>query len=72
MKNVNISAIAAFALLTAVVAFADAWGAEQPASADNSTSPMDLVNRTPKGQLHNPYKDSDANIVSQGESLFRS
>lgn len=32
---------------------------------------MDLVNRTPKGNLHNLYKDSEANIVSQGETLFR-
>jgi mono/diheme cytochrome c family protein len=68
----NISAVAAFALLTAVVAVAHAAD-DQPAAADNAkTSPTDLVNRTPKGQLHNPYKDGDANIVSQGESLFRS
>ena len=32
----------------------------------------DLVNQTPKGKLHNPYNDSQANIVSQGATLFRS
>ena len=35
-------------------------------------SPADLVNRTAKGGLHNPYKDTQADIVAQGEALFRS
>jgi mono/diheme cytochrome c family protein len=57
--------IAFIALLTTMCA--------DSAPADDATlSPLDLVNRTPKGNLHNPYKDSQADIVSQGESLFRS
>ena len=35
-------------------------------------SAIDLVNSTAKGGLHNPYKDSQANIVAQGAALFRS
>jgi mono/diheme cytochrome c family protein len=35
-------------------------------------SAIDLVNRTAKGGLHNPYKDAQANIVAQGQTLFRS
>jgi mono/diheme cytochrome c family protein len=34
--------------------------------------PPDLVKSTPKGKLVNPYKDTQADIVAQGETLFRS
>ena len=48
--------------------------ADPPAvSADTGTvSATDLVNQTSKGNLHNPYNDSQADIVSQGATLFRS
>ncbi len=32
--------------------------------------PIDLVNSTPKGKLHNPYKDTQADIVAQGRHHF--
>jgi hypothetical protein len=35
-------------------------------------SPVDLVKSTPKGKLVNPYKDTQADIVAQGERLFQS
>jgi mono/diheme cytochrome c family protein len=71
MRSVQvINLTVALALLTAV--FTPAWGDEPPAPVDAKSSPVDLVNRTPKGNLHNPYKDTEASIVSQGESLFRS
>jgi mono/diheme cytochrome c family protein len=35
-------------------------------------SPVDLEKQTPKGKLSNPYKDTQADIVAQGETLFRS
>jgi mono/diheme cytochrome c family protein len=35
-------------------------------------SPPDLVKQTPKGQLKNPYKDSQADIVAKGEHIFLS
>lgn len=34
--------------------------------------PTDLVASTPKGKLKNPYKDTQADIVAQGQSLFLS
>lgn len=33
-------------------------------------TPIALVNRTPKGKLHNPYKDTQAGIVAQGQHNF--
>lgn len=35
-------------------------------------TPVELEKQTPKGKLSDPYKDTQADIVSQGESLFRS
>jgi hypothetical protein len=35
-------------------------------------SPADLVKRTPKGKLVNPYKDTQADIVAQGAKLLQS
>ncbi len=32
--------------------------------------PIDLVNSSPKGKLHNPYKDTQADIVAQGKQHF--
>jgi hypothetical protein len=48
--------------------------ADPPAApADTGTvSAMDLVSQTSKGNLHNPYNDSQSDIVSQGATLFRS
>jgi mono/diheme cytochrome c family protein len=53
---------------------ADAPGAAAPASNTDYTkiSPVDLVKQTPKGQIKDPYKDTQADIVAQGETLFRS
>jgi mono/diheme cytochrome c family protein len=33
-------------------------------------SPADLVAKTPKGKLRNPYKDTQAAVVTQGSALF--
>ncbi len=35
-------------------------------------SPADLVANTPKGKLKNPYQDTQADVVAQGETMFRS
>jgi mono/diheme cytochrome c family protein len=60
-------------LLLAVLNFGASWAASPPAPVNfASISAADLVNRTPKGNLHNPYKDSQASIVAQGATLFRS
>jgi mono/diheme cytochrome c family protein len=60
-------------LVIAVLTLGFCWADTLPAPVDYSKiSTIDLVNRTPKGNLHNPYKDSQANIVAQGQTLFRS
>src|ERR1700734_1135723 len=60
-------------LLIAVLTLGVCWAKTPPAPVDyGNISAIDLVNRTPKGGLHNPYKDSQANIVAQGAALFRS
>ena len=60
--------------LTALVyAFGSAIAADAPKTPDlTAIKPTDLVAKTPKGQLKNPYKDSQAEIVAQGEHLFLS
>src|ERR1700677_1507608 len=60
-------------LLFVVFGFEASWAASPPAPVDYSNiSAVNLVNRTPKGNLHNPYNDSQASIVAQGAVLFRS
>jgi len=67
------SAVAVFGFLAAGMILAGARAAApQNPGADNSVSAIDLVNKTPKGKLHNPYKDSQKDIVAQGQTLFRS
>jgi mono/diheme cytochrome c family protein len=68
-----VSAVAVFGLLVAGVILAGARAAAQQSPGDYSkVSATDLVNKTPKGKLHNPYKDSQKDIVAQGQTLFRS
>jgi mono/diheme cytochrome c family protein len=79
-----ISVFAGFAALgtlasLSLVRAADAPGAAAPGAAApagntdyTKVSPIDLVKQTPKGQIKDPYKDTQADIVSQGETLFRS
>ena len=43
------------------------------AKVDYTTiAPPDLVKQTPKGQIKNPYKDTQADIVADGEKKFLS
>lgn len=59
---------AAYTLRTAMAA-----DAAKPAAVDYTTiKPADLVAKTPKGQLKNPYQDTQADVVAQGEHLFLS
>jgi mono/diheme cytochrome c family protein len=43
-----------------------------PSAADLALKPPDYVAKVPKGQIKNPYKDTQADIVAQGEHLFLS
>jgi mono/diheme cytochrome c family protein len=38
----------------------------------SKTAPPDVVANTPKGKLVNPYKDTQATIVAEGNKLFQS
>jgi mono/diheme cytochrome c family protein len=64
------------ALLQLMIAGTVVWDARANAQSspnnNASISPIDLVNKTPKGKLHNPYKDTQKDIVAQGQTLFRS
>jgi mono/diheme cytochrome c family protein len=61
------------ALLIAVFTLGASRADPPPVPADSgAVSAMDLVSHTAKGNLHNPYNDSQADIVSQGATLFRS
>lgn len=82
LKNVLCgSAVAAFAL-AAALCVQGAANAADPPKADAAKSganvdytkiaPPDLVKQTPKGQIKNPYKDSQADIVADGEKKFLS
>jgi mono/diheme cytochrome c family protein len=64
--------ITAFASLAALATLGRVWAADQPAPDYTKISPVDLVKETPKGKLSNPYKDTQTDIVAQGETLFRS
>lgn len=54
----------------AICSSGTAWAADAVDLAN--TKPADLVAKTPKGELKNPYKDTQADIVAQGEHLFLS
>jgi mono/diheme cytochrome c family protein len=54
------------------------YAASEPPARSNAhvdyanVGAIDLVTRTPKGQLQNPYDDTQSDIVAQGEHLFLS
>jgi mono/diheme cytochrome c family protein len=71
--------LASLGLVHADAPGADSPGAAAPdaAAAAGSTDytkipPLDLVKQAPKGQIKDPYTDTQADIVAQGETLFRS
>ena len=50
-----------------------AIAAEQPKAVDYTTiKPADLVAKTEKGKIVDPYKEEQADVVAQGEHLFLS
>jgi mono/diheme cytochrome c family protein len=64
---------AVFQLLIAGAALWQARAEAQAATVNYANiSPIDLVGKTPKGKLHSPYKDTQKDVVAQGETLFRS
>jgi mono/diheme cytochrome c family protein len=73
-RSVLVTGVVSVSALLVAVFTLGTSRAEQPPAVDTGTvvSAIDLVNQTPKGKLQNPYKDSEANIVAQGATLFRS
>ncbi|HTV94495.1 MAG TPA: c-type cytochrome [Steroidobacteraceae bacterium] len=66
-----LAAISISAVLLAGTLLGQVW-ADSKAVDYSKISAIDLVKQTPKGKLHNPYKDTQKNIVAQGQTLFRS
>ncbi len=74
------SVIAVVAFAASVCMYQGATAADAPKAdapkADASkidytkVLPADLIKQVPKGQLKNPYNDSQADIVAQGEHIF--
>lgn len=67
-----LGAVATGILALAIGALPKVWAGDAPTVDYTQISPIDLVKNTPKGKLVNPYKDTQADIVAQGETLFRS
>lgn len=66
-------ASAAVVLIVAAVACAQDKGsatAAPQAAAGGTTTPVERVKATRQGELKNPYKDDNADIVAQGQKLF--
>ena len=59
---------------TGEAAGGDAAGGGDCCKADDTTPPLDLVKATPKGGLHNPYKDkvTDAVFAEEGHKTYLS
>lgn len=77
MNRVLIGCVAAVFAATAGVAVVGrslAAEATDGAAAMDYTkiTPIDLVNKTPKGKLSNPYKDTDADAVKAGQGFILS
>ncbi|HEY4445491.1 MAG TPA: c-type cytochrome [Steroidobacteraceae bacterium] len=68
-----VAMIAIFAGVTALCTLGRVWAGDAQAPVDyTKISPIDLVKKTPKGQLTNPYKDTQADIVAEGGQLLGS
>jgi mono/diheme cytochrome c family protein len=68
-----VSAIASVAIMATIGCFSRVWADDSAAPVDyTKISPVDLVNKTPKGKLVNPYKDTQADIVAEGGKLLQS
>ena len=65
--------ITAIALAAAIGVLGKGWAAGSEDTAVDYTKivPSDLVKNTPKGKLVNPYKDTQADVVAQGQAFFR-
>lgn len=70
MKSIPGGIIMALAALLSALSGIGAAAADPPPADYAKVSPSDLVKSAPKGTLVNPYKDTQGDIVAQGETLF--
>src|ERR1700691_167629 len=63
------TAVLMFASLAGIATLGKVMADDKPDYT--KVTPVDLEKQTQKGKVSNPYKDTQAYIVSQGESLFR-
>ena len=67
-----VSIMMSIAVVAAIGTVRQVWADGDAAPVDyTAISPLDLVNKTPKGKLVNPYKDTQEDIVSQGAKLLQ-
>jgi mono/diheme cytochrome c family protein len=74
MRRVLIAcSVVVLSVATAIGMLARVWAAGPDTSAVDYTKilPAELVKNTPKGKLANPYKDTQADVVEQGQKFFR-
>ena len=74
MRRVLIgSAVLVFVVATAASMLGRVWAAGPADAAVDYTKilPADLVKNTPKGKLANPYKDTQADVVTAGQEFLR-
>ena len=73
IKKILVGAALCLAVAGTTYTLRTAVAADAAKPVDYTTiKPVDLVANTPKDQIKNPYKDSQADIVAQGEHLFLS
>jgi mono/diheme cytochrome c family protein len=64
--------VASIAIVAGVGVFSRGWAQGDAAVDYTKITPVDLVNKTPKGKIVNPYKDTQADIVAEGSKFFQS
>ena len=64
--------VAVVASAAALCTLGKVWADDAPAADIKSSPPMDLVKSAPKGKLVNPYKDTDADAVTEGGKFLLS
>jgi mono/diheme cytochrome c family protein len=72
-RSVSVISVIAICASLATLGILRQVRADAPATVDyTKILPPDLIEKTPKGKLTNPYKDTDAKVVAEGEGFFRS
>lgn len=67
-----VSAVVVMAFVSGIAMLGKTWAADDAAASVDYTKvpPLDLVKNTPKGKLKNPYNDTQADVVAQGQQLL--